>query len=63
MGSLAMAEMFFVVGFLIRRFEMELYKTPRAKIERGRDYGVLYPRHGKLSVRALVTKLLDEEGD
>jgi hypothetical protein len=56
--SLAYAELFLVIATLVRRFDMELYETPKENIEFARDFGTPYPEKGNLSVRAIVTGVI-----
>ncbi|RAL16880.1 cytochrome P450 [Aspergillus homomorphus CBS 101889] len=58
--NLAYAELYLVIATLVRRFEMELYDTPRSTIELKRDYGTPYPEEGHLKVQVLVTGLVTE---
>ncbi|KAJ6004592.1 hypothetical protein N7540_012961 [Penicillium herquei] len=57
---LAIAEMFLTLSTLIRRFDIEIYDTPQANIECACDFGVPYPEHGNLSVRTLITGLVQD---
>jgi hypothetical protein len=44
----------------VRRFDMELYETPKANIDFARDFGTPYPEKGNLSVRAMITGVIQE---
>ncbi|GFF31299.1 trichodiene oxygenase [Aspergillus udagawae] len=57
--NLAYAELFLVIATLVRRFDMELYETPKENIEFARDFGTPYPEKGNLSVRAIVTGVIE----
>ncbi|OJJ37784.1 hypothetical protein ASPWEDRAFT_171247 [Aspergillus wentii DTO 134E9] len=58
--NLAYAELFLVVASLVRRFEMELYETPKGNIEFAKDFGTPYPESGNMSVRAMITGVITE---
>ncbi|KAL3464472.1 cytochrome P450 [Aspergillus heterothallicus] len=58
--NLAYAELFLVIATMVRRFDMELYESPKANIELVRDFGTPWPDKGGLSVRALVTGVIAE---
>ncbi|PYH75502.1 cytochrome protein [Aspergillus uvarum CBS 121591] len=58
--NLAYAELYLVIAALVRRFEMELYETPRSTIELKRDFGTPYPEEGHLKVQVMVTGLITE---
>ncbi|GIK06764.1 hypothetical protein Aspvir_002415 [Aspergillus viridinutans] len=57
--NLAYAELFLVTATLVRRFDMELYETPKKNIELARDFGTPYPEKGNLSVRAIITGVIE----
>jgi hypothetical protein len=57
--SLAYAELFLVIATIVRRFDMELYETPKRNIDLARDLGTPYPEKGNLSVRAVITGVLE----
>ncbi|KAL3471741.1 cytochrome P450 [Aspergillus californicus] len=58
--NLAYAEMFLVIAALVRKFDMELYDTPKANIEFARDFGIPLPEKGELNVRVMVTRSITE---
>ncbi|KAJ0426891.1 cytochrome P450 [Aspergillus carlsbadensis] len=58
--NLAYAELFLVIATLVRRFDMEIYETPKARIEFARDFGTPWPEEGGLSVRATVSSVVTE---
>ncbi|KAL3488637.1 cytochrome P450 [Aspergillus germanicus] len=58
--NLAYAEMFLVIAILARKFDMELYETPKGNIEFARDFGTPLPESGELNVRATVTGVITE---
>ncbi|KAL3471771.1 cytochrome P450 [Aspergillus californicus] len=58
--NLAYAELFLVIASIVRKFDMELYETPKAKIEFARDFGTPWPEEGGMTVRATVTRVLTE---
>ncbi|KAL2829520.1 cytochrome P450 [Aspergillus cavernicola] len=58
--NLAYAELFLVIASMVRWFDMELYESPKAKIEFARDFGTPWPDQGGLSVRATVTRVVGE---
>ncbi|GMG29801.1 unnamed protein product [Aspergillus oryzae] len=57
---LAYAELFLVIATIVRRFDIELYETPKSNIDFARDFGTPYPDKGNFSVRALVTGVISE---
>ncbi|KAL4879217.1 cytochrome P450 [Aspergillus karnatakaensis] len=58
--NLAYAELFLVIATLVRRFDMEIYETPKTNIEFARDFGTPWPLEGGLSVRATITSVMTE---
>ncbi|KAJ5182693.1 hypothetical protein N7492_000309 [Penicillium capsulatum] len=58
--NLAHAELYLTLAILIRRFELELYKTSAKDVEFARDYGVPCPDSGFCRVNVLVKGLVDE---
>ncbi|RLL95402.1 hypothetical protein CFD26_102729 [Aspergillus turcosus] len=56
--NLAYAELFLVIATMLHRFDMELYETPKRNIDLARDFGTPYPEKGNLSVRAVITGVL-----
>jgi hypothetical protein len=52
--------MFLVIATLARKFDLELYETPKANIEFARDFGTPLPESGELNVRATVTGVVTE---
>ncbi|KAL4862829.1 hypothetical protein BDV12DRAFT_38719 [Aspergillus spectabilis] len=58
--NLAYAELFLVIATLVRRFDLELFETPKANIDFARDFGTPWPDEGGLSVRALITGVISE---
>jgi hypothetical protein len=45
---------------LIRRFDLELYKTTIKNIEFARDFGTPFPDKGNYSIRVLVKGIVKE---
>ncbi|RDW72779.1 cytochrome P450 [Aspergillus mulundensis] len=58
--NLAYAEMFLIIATLVRKFDIELYETPKANIEFARDFGTPLPEEGELNVRAKITRIITE---
>ncbi|KAL4899421.1 hypothetical protein BDW74DRAFT_116296 [Aspergillus multicolor] len=58
--NLAYAEMFLILATLVRKFDIEIYETPKANIEFGRDFGTPLPEKGELDVRAKIRKVITE---
>ncbi|PIG81948.1 cytochrome P450 [Aspergillus arachidicola] len=58
--NLAYAELFLVIATIVRRFDIELYETPKSNIDFARDFGTPYPDKGNFSVRALITGVVSE---
>ncbi|RAQ44084.1 cytochrome P450 [Aspergillus flavus] len=58
--NLAYAELFLVIATIVRRFDIELYETPKSNIDFARDFGTPYPDKGNFSVRALITGVISE---
>ncbi|GAB1210519.1 hypothetical protein APSETT445_009313 [Aspergillus pseudonomiae] len=58
--NLAYAELFLVIATVVRRFDIELYETPKSNIDFARDFGTPYPDKGNFSVRGLVTGVVSE---
>ncbi|KAL4897326.1 cytochrome P450 [Aspergillus ambiguus] len=57
--NLAYAELFLVTAMIIRRFDLELYRTSKEDIDFVRDFGTPYPDNGNFSIRATVTNVID----
>jgi hypothetical protein len=45
---------------MVRRFDIEMYETPKANIEFARDFGTPWPDKGGLSVQASITRVITE---
>ncbi|RDW83583.1 cytochrome P450 [Aspergillus mulundensis] len=58
--NLAYAELFLVIALLVRRFDLELYESPKDRLEFARDFGTPWPEEGGLSVRARVVGVVSE---
>ncbi|KAL5342203.1 cytochrome P450 [Aspergillus crustosus] len=58
--NLAYAELYLVFALLVRRFDLELYESPKGRLEFARDFGTPWPDKGGLSVRARVTGVVSE---
>ncbi|KAF9893154.1 hypothetical protein FE257_012566 [Aspergillus nanangensis] len=58
--NLAYAELYLVLSMLVRRYDWELYETPKKNIEFVRDFETPYPDEGNFSVRATVTRVLEQ---
>ncbi|KAL4874373.1 cytochrome P450 [Aspergillus karnatakaensis] len=58
--NLAYAEMFLIIARLVRKFDMELFDTPKANIEFARDFGTPLPDKGGLDVKATVVGVVSE---
>ncbi|KAL4862989.1 hypothetical protein BDV12DRAFT_206853 [Aspergillus spectabilis] len=58
--NLAYAELYIVIALMVRRFDMELYESPKDRLEFARDFGTPWPDKGGLSVRARVTSVVSE---
>ncbi|KAL4863675.1 cytochrome P450 [Aspergillus spectabilis] len=49
-----------VIGTMVRRFDIEMYPTPKANIEFARVFGTPWPDKGGLSVQATITRVITE---
>lgn len=58
--SLAYAELYITIANFVRRFDMDLYDTTIENIRPVREYGLGHPKDGTFSVRAKVTKVVQE---
>ncbi|KAJ5784893.1 uncharacterized protein N7503_010105 [Penicillium pulvis] len=54
--NLATAELYLIVATLVRRFDMDLYKTTFEDIETYRDYQVGFPKEKSPGLRAIITQ-------
>ena len=59
-NSLASAELYMTLAFMIRRFDIELYETGKNNIRIDREMGIGQPKEGDFSVRAKITKIIME---
>lgn len=58
--SLAFAELYMMIAFLFRRFELELFETTPENIRVVRDYILPHPEEGTWAVRVKVAGIVEE---